>query len=227
MTEFLVVFPCVILLVFGIIQCALLYQVRSTLNYATLLAARAGALHNGDPARMRAALATGLAPLFARDTTLVDYARAVAEANLQTAAAASLVDLAVLNPQRAALADFGRPRIDGVAGRELPADTLNYRNPAPGAASGVSIQDANILHVRVSYCARLIVPVLDRVIYAAVNALTPASAALAANGMHDPFGTHGASPSSACANPLFKGPRIPIQSEAMVRMQSPFYESNL
>lgn len=227
MTEFLLVFPFIILLVFGIIQFSLLYQVRSTLNYATMLAARAGALHNGDPEKMRAALATGLAPLFATETSLTNYAQAVVKANLETAAASNLTTVTVLNPKRSAFTDFGRNRLDGMTGRELPVDTLNYRNPAPGSASQVSIQDANILHVRVSYCVRLIVPVLDRVIYAAVNALAPSAEVLSANGMQDPFGTHSTTTSTKCINPLFKGPRITIQSEAMVRMQSPFYESNL
>lgn len=205
MTEFLVVFPCVVLLVCGILQFALLYQVRATLNHATLLAARAGALHNGSAASMRMALASGLAPLFATEPSLDAYAAAVGKATLETAAGAGLADLTVLNPTRAAFDDFARARLDGGAGRELPADTLHYRNAAPGAASGLSVQDANILHVRIRYCARLIVPVLDRLIHAAVNAVAPPS----------------------CTNPAFRGPRIPIQSEAMVRMQSPFHEANL
>jgi Flp pilus assembly protein TadG len=65
MTEFLIIFPMLILLVFGIIQFALIYQARATLNNATLLAARAGAVNNGSNSSMRTALASGLAPLFA------------------------------------------------------------------------------------------------------------------------------------------------------------------
>jgi hypothetical protein len=201
-TEFLIVFPLLVLLVFGIIQFALLYQARATLNHATMLAARAGALHNGDRNRMRAALATGLAPLFAAAPSPAGYAQALRKANQETAAVSNMARVEVLNPTRSAFTDFGRARLDGIGGRELPSDTLNYRNPAPGGASGLSVQDANILHVRVNYCFRLIVPVLDRVI-----------------------GT-GAS-STSCINPLVRGPRIIIQSEAMVRMQSNFYESNL
>ncbi len=139
-----------------------------------------------------------------------------------------MATLAVLNPTRAALADFGRNRLDTLAGRELPGDTLSYRNTAPGAASRISVQDANLLHLRVSYCFRLVVPVMDRVIYAGAHALGPFAAALSANGMQDPFGTHGTNvPSLDCLNPLFRGPRIIIRSEAIVRMQSPFFEANL
>jgi Flp pilus assembly protein TadG len=201
-TEFLIVFPLLVLLVFGIIQFALLYQARATLNHATLLAARAGALHNGDRGRMRSALATGLAPLFAATPSPAGYVQALRKANQETAALSNMSRVEVLNPTRSAFTDFARDRLDGMAGRELPSDTLNYRNPAPGGASGLSVQDANILHVRVSYCFRLIVPVLDRLISAAAS-------------------------SASCINPRLRGPRIIIQSEAMVRMQSNFYESNL
>lgn len=45
--------------------------------------------------------------------------------------------------------------------------------------------------------------------------------------MSDPFGTGGINVSVNYINPLFRGPRIIIRSEAMVRMQSPFFESNL
>ena len=125
----------------------------------------------------------------------------------------------------------GQPRLDGsgAAGdREIPNDTLIYRNTAAGATSGVSVQDANILHLRVGYCYRLIVPVVGRMIHAAKNALIAFDHVLQSNGMSDPFGI-GSAPvlDTDCVNPLAAGPRIRIQSEAVVRMQSPFYRSNL
>lgn len=226
-TEFLIALPLLILLLFGIIQFAMIYQARSTLNHATMLAARAGALHNGSRTEMRAALARGLTPLFAAAPSEAGYLKAWEKARLQETLPA-LTTLAVLNPVRAAFTDFARPRLDGKGGRELPNDTLNYRNSAPGSASKISIQDANLLHLRVTYCFRLIVPVVDRVIYAATNALAPTDSSLSANGMADPFGTNGAMTRPSCVNPLNRGERrIQIRSEAFVRMQTPFHESNL
>lgn len=226
--EFLIIFPLLVMLVFGIIQFSLMYQARATLNHATMLAARAGAIHNGDRDKMRAALAAGLAPLFATEPNMTAYGKALVAAKLETSSASNMVELTLLNPTKATLADFGRNRLDGTGGRELPNDTLNYRSVVPGASSKISVQDANLLHLRVSYCFRLVVPMMDRVIYAGVNALSPSSAALSANGMSDPFGTNGVTlPPRTCINPLFRGPRIVIRSEAMVRMQSPFFESNL
>ncbi|UUZ55948.1 DUF192 domain-containing protein [Massilia sp. H-1] len=153
MTEFLVVFPALVLLVFGIIQFALLYQTRLTLNHATMLAAPLGALNNGSDAAMRLALGNGLAPLFALDPTMGGYIYAVKEANKRTIKGANMVDLTVLNPTKAAMNDFGRTKLNGTGGRELPNDTLSYRSVTPGTNSKISVQDANILHVRVEFCA--------------------------------------------------------------------------
>lgn len=216
------------MLVFGIIQFALMYQAKATLNHATMLAARAGAVHNGDQTRMRMALGSGLAPLFAKEPTNLGYLEALKDGLIETHVISQMVKIDVLNPTKAAMTDFGRTRIDGVKGKELPSDTLAYRSSAPGAKSKISVQDANIIHVRVSYCFRLVVPVMDRVIYAGYHAISPFSPAISANGMSDPFGTKGGPALTFdCRNPLMRGPRITIRSEAMVRMQSPFYEANM
>ena len=227
--EFLIIYPALIFMLFGIIQWSLIYQARATLNHAALLAARAGAVHHGQRSEMKKALAAGLTPLFASEPSAAGYVAARAKAFTEISVA-NLASFEIVNPTPQAFADFGRPRLDaaGPAGdRELPNDTLTYRNPAAGAASGISVQDANLLHVRVSYCYRLIVPVVGRMIHTVSNAFTPMSHSLQAQGMSDPFGI-GASPlADSCTRPLVQGPRIRIQSEAVVRMQSPFYRSNL
>jgi hypothetical protein len=223
--EFLVILPVLVFLVFGIIQFGLLYQARATLNHATMLAARAGAINNGNKTEMRQALGNGLAPLFASEASPDGYAQAVLKAKAQ--ALSNLTTVEVLNPTAAAMADFGRARLDGVRGKELPNDTLNYRNPNPGPRSQISVQDANIIHVRVTYCVRLIVPIWDRLLYAIVNAGSSSHVGLQSHGMNNPFGTGGEPLVLTCYNPLFPGRRIPVQSEAFMRMQSPFHESNL
>lgn len=223
-TELIVIFPALVMLVFGILQTALLYQGRATLNYATMLAARAGAMHNGDVGAMRNALARGLAPLFASQPGAAGYARALDKAAAETAGPAALASIEILNPTRAAFADFGRARLDGGSGKELPNDTLAYRSSTPGATAHLSVQDANLLHVRVTYCFRLLVPVIDRMLHIAFNANDPATAG---PGLRNPFGI-GAEPTAPhCNNAAFPGRRIHIQSEALLRMQSPFFEANL
>lgn len=223
--ELLVVLPVLVVMLFGTIQLGLMYQARATLNYATMLAARAGALHNGDHGAMRNALARGLTPLFAHQASAAGYAEALAKANLETAVASNITDIEVLNPTGAAFADFGRARLDGEDGRELPNDTLHYRTTAAGSNSQLSVQDANLLHVRVTYCFRLVVPVIDRMLHSAVNAV---SAATEGSGMQNPFGIGPAPGMDApCSAPGVRGPRLQIRSEAILRMQSAFHEENL
>lgn len=227
-TEFIIIFPALVFLVLGVIQWALIYQARATLNHATLLAARAGAVHNGSKAEMRKGLAAGLAPLFASDPSMAGYVTARGKAFAELLLP-NLHRIDIINPTAAAFADFGQVRLDGVSptDREIPNDTLNYRNAAAGSTSGISVQDANILHVRITYCYRLIVPVVGRMIHAARHSIPGFSHVTQAHGMSDPFGIGDPPVTATCANPLASGPRIDIQSEAVVRMQSPFYRSNL
>lgn len=81
LVEFLIIYPSLLLLILGAFQFALIYQAKSTLNYATFMAARQGALKNGKTTPMKDGLAAGMTPLFA--TTKDDYgdlikARAIA-----------------------------------------------------------------------------------------------------------------------------------------------------
>ena len=46
---------------------------------------------------------------------------------------------------------------------EIPNDHLMYRVANDG--EGMSIQDANLLKIRVTYCVKLVVPFVDRIIY--------------------------------------------------------------
>ena len=64
MTEFLIVLPVMLLLVLGILQFALIYQAKITLNYAAFETARAGSLNNGSRDAMNLAFASSMAPLY-------------------------------------------------------------------------------------------------------------------------------------------------------------------
>jgi Flp pilus assembly protein TadG len=64
MTEFFIVLPVMLLLVLGILQFALIYQAKITLNYAAFETARAGSLNNGNRNAMNLAFASSMAPLY-------------------------------------------------------------------------------------------------------------------------------------------------------------------
>ena len=232
--EYIIIFPMLIMLLFGAIQWSLIYQARAVLDHATLLAARNGALYNGNKDEMKKALSAGLAPLFASEASDTGYIKAKGIAVIEVNTP-FIVSLKVVNPTSDAFTDFGKPRLDGNAGNEIPNDTLQYRTTSPGGASKISIQDANILHLRVTYCYRMYVPVVGFVVNAVANALTSFDDVLQEHGTSDGFGIGTGDyepPAWDTCNFITppgrpKGPRLKITSEAVVRMQSPFYQSNL
>jgi hypothetical protein len=79
----------------------------------------------------------------------------------------------ILNPTREAFADFGES-VDGEL--ELPYTHLDQRSTAIGSASGLNIQDANLLRVQITYGHPLTVPFVGWIIARAAeagHALTP------------------------------------------------------
>lgn len=225
MTEFIIVFPVLLLLVLGALQFALIYQAKTAVNYATFLAARAGALNNARMIFIENAFARGLAPLY----THMPEADAVVAARdrVRQEIEDGLVQIRIINPTPAAFTNFGIP-VEG--GLEIPNDNLMYRPPV--VRSGMTVQDANLLKIEVTYCYPLYVPFIDRTI---VGLLTLPAAAAPANWLEAQAPGTGA---TGGITPVAEGtiertcldaspiPRLPIRSEATIRMQSPPFESD-
>ncbi|WJF91768.1 TadE/TadG family type IV pilus assembly protein [Paraburkholderia bonniea] len=227
MVEFIIIAPLLLFFCLAIVQFALLYQAKSTLDVAVLEAAREGAVTNGSMRDMQAGLARGLMPLYARNTSTdgVETAGKLAElASIN----ASLIT--IVNPTPEAISAFAVQRRypeSGLTYTEIPNDSLMYRDPHP-AAGTVNIQDANLLKIRVHYCYPMYVPLANKVIYYASNLIgRPAQNGIfsdipSTNGFGNP--QH---PDRQCNIYLQDGVetgRYPIglESEVMVRMQSPF-----
>ncbi len=80
------------------------------------------------------------------------------------------VNIAVINPNSGSFNDYGVEveDEDGVTEIQIPNDNLMYRdaNVLGGGSSAQTIQDANLLKIHVGYCYELIVPFVDRIIWA-------------------------------------------------------------
>ena len=233
MVEFIIIAPVLLFVCFATVQFVLLYQAKSTLDVAVLEAAREGAVNNGSMKAMRAGLARGLAPIYARhaDADGVNAALAAAQSD-----ASNFATITVVSPTSAAIRDFSQPRFypdQGVTYSEIPNDSLMYRDSATvGPTSHINIQDANLLKIHVHYCYNMYVPLVNKVIYYAVNVI----GSIGTMGIltrepadQDPYGApkHG---DSLCKVPLAQGiatDRWPLSldSETMVRMQSPLRSS--
>jgi hypothetical protein len=232
MTEFLVIAPLLLFFCFATVQFVLLYQAKSTLDVAALEAAREGAVNNGSLASMQAALARGIAPLYARQSGAEGVQAAQSKAKLAVSTASTIT---TVSPTPAMVQDFAQPRYypdQGMSYTEIPNDTLMYRDSRDlGPRSQVNIQDANLLKIRVHYCYDMYVPLVNKVLYYAVNVIGNIGTGgiltrEPADQSQDPYGSR-RNPDQLCKVTLENGIQtgrwpMALESEALVRMQSPY-----
>lgn len=164
MVEFLILLPSLLLIVFGIIQFALIFQANSILRHAAFIGARQGALTNGKMESIKDGVASGMTPLFMRVSSspsgpgITDLARArmISTIEIFNPHTASIE---ILSPTPEAFTEHANH-----ANRDaIPNDNLMYRPTT--LRGGVSVQDANLLKIRVSYCFKLVVPFVNKLIY--------------------------------------------------------------
>ena len=164
--EYIIIFPVLLILIMGAIQIALIYQAKFTLNYATFLGARQGSLKNANLTSIKDGVAAGMTPLFMR------WSGSGAPGMVDLTKARMISTIEVFNPMTAKVEIISPTKaafdvLKG-GGTEIPNDNLMYRS---GSADGMSIQDANLLKVRVTYCVKLVVPFVNRMIYSLVNGI--------------------------------------------------------
>jgi len=202
--EFIIVAPVLLGLGLGTVQAGLVYHGNTILNYATFEAARTGAVSNAKLDSMKSELGTRLAPLLGGDgsSTRAFATMGLSKANAEISDALSLTYIDVLNPTREAFEHFK------VRSREanidvIPNSHLRHQISAVDSNSGVSLQDANLLKIRVTYGFDLAVPGMSKII-------GPVMALL------DPGHSH-----------YYAAGKIPLTSVATVRMQSEVHGDSL
>ncbi|WP_316365449.1 phospholipase effector Tle1 domain-containing protein [Candidatus Thiodiazotropha sp. CDECU1] len=197
MTELLVSLPALLLMGLGSLQTALLFDAKIIINSATFEAARKGAVNHAQSDAMRQELGLRLASLFGGDGSAERAMSAITRASLDVQDS-RFTEIEIINPTIEAFDEFGRNIVDprsGDAHFGIPNSHLRWRDPEPGS-SGVNIQDANLLKIKVTYGYQLKVPLMDRVIPAVMQFFDP-----------DNF-------------TYYNARRLPITSVATVRMQS-------
>jgi hypothetical protein len=125
-----------------------------------------------------------------------DLVTTVGSAYIRSELAVSLFsDLEILAPTAAAFSDFA---VDGPAGRAIRNDGLEGRSITPGAASGQSIQEANLLRIRARYCHPLVVPFIDQLLLTSLRWLD----------------------GDAFSQRCYAADRVPLAGDAVINMQS-------
>jgi hypothetical protein len=225
LVEYLYVFPILAMLILGAIQFGFIYQTKITLDYAVFSATREGALNSGNINAINDGLIAGLMPLFAhssstggkRNMDMLKNAWKLARAQVEEP---KFMKIWIVNPTPAALSAY---KSQSDSGNEIPNDNLMYR-PTSIIGGGMNIQDANLLKVRVTYCYKMSVPILNRLIYHLIVDPPGAPAASTTIASDMLASTRGASSTRPCTAKVGTDEefRIPITAEAVVRMQSPF-----
>ena len=227
MVETLIVVFITLLLLLGVIQFGLIYNAKTNLNYATFEAARAGALNYADRSAIEYGLARGLAPLY----TSIDIANS-SQDNIEAVknardkvyteiSAGEFVCIERLNPPVTAFDAHGVTAQSGLFRGEklIPNDHLLYRSRVP--QNDLSIQDANLLKLRVTYCYPIIVPIVSTAIQRLTGTVPDATSNVAV-GQSVGGPTYGSvTPAGSFQQNCYAEGRIPIVAHAIMRMQTP------
>jgi len=179
MVEFVLVALPLLLIGLAIVEIGYALMTRQVLRLVLHEAARAGVVQHGEPDVMAAALAAALTPLF---VPAGRYASAQARmqashAHLLRETGLPLWRLDILGPTAAAYQDFGRPA-DAHGGRlAIGNDYLaeQHGRYGVGPQSGLSIFDANVLHLRLTYLRAPVTPVTGALFKAAALAASDAA----------------------------------------------------
>lgn len=225
MTEFIIITPVMFLLVFGVLQFGLLYQAKTTLNYATFEAARAGALNNAQVIPMQNAFARAMAAMYYID---IDEASGIelgsqsknvvrtAEARNRVRAEIrgdedtdmpAMAEFVVINPNEDVFSNHG---VNENGKCYIPNDNLMYRDSQ--VRGDVNIQDANLLKIRVTYCYPLHVPFVNKMLTSILLNMPDAMC---------PYCVGTFSSGDSIERTCLLHDRFPLNAQAIVRMQTP------
>lgn len=167
--EWLIALPVVLLLLGGGLQFALVFTAKNTLDYATFKATRAATLDHGSIAAFKRGFARGITPLFPSGSGATGYNQALAQAMAAVNNPQSF-QIKVLNPTSAVLQPTSAggwvetvTRENGQSVQEIPNSRLLY-TAAQTTHAGETLQAANLLKIRMSYCYHLWVPFVSEVI---------------------------------------------------------------
>ena len=248
MVEFVIIVPVLLLLIFGILQFAQIYIAKSTLDLAAYDGVRAGTLNNAKMDAIKCGIAQGLLPLyggtdtpsqsglvkaavacgsdlvgppryiaaFSKAFAAVDNPQPTAKDPVSKAVDYGAMEVEILNPTTQAFADWGETINNQL---QIPNDRLMWRDTSVGNSSGETVQDANLLMIRVRYCYTLswvFGPIVESLAFGATQALPREE--LYSNAPH-------LTPSGTFATHCYGAGGIVLSSTSTMLMQSPAYPS--
>jgi len=211
MAEFITIAPILMLIGLGTVQAGLVYHGKTTLNYATFEAARAGATRHAQPGPMRRELGARLGAIYGGDGSTEMVANAIARSMIELESPVNLdgslappTRLEILNPTIEAFDAWGKPSLEHDNRTVIPNSHLRHQNASAGAGTpGLTLRDANLLKIEVTHGFELKVPLVSKLLTGALTIIDPENALFYASG------------------------RLPIKSVATVRMQSEAWKESI
>ncbi|BDE70226.1 pilus assembly protein TadE [Delftia sp. 670] len=205
MVEFTVVGPIITLLGLALLQYGLVFFNKNQINHASFMAARAGTMAHARMDDIREAYLRAIVPLYgggSNSTELAD-AKAKAKADLK-----DHLRIDLINPTRESFEDWSEPHLKEKYGvPAIPNAGLAHRDKKDiGSKSGQSVQDANLLKIRVTHGYELKIPLVRGIYQHYLRWLDDGS---------DPFHTE-----------LIQHGRLPIVAQATLHMQSDAMQSD-
>jgi uncharacterized membrane protein (UPF0127 family)/Flp pilus assembly protein TadG len=207
MIEFAVVGPLIAMLGLGILQYGMLFFAKNQINYATFMAGRAGSVARADLGAVQQAYVRALAPLYGGGESAEEVAEAAGKAAADMAAN---LRIELLNPTKESFADWNDPALQTLlktSGRRvIPNSSLPTKAVEVRPGSGQSLQDANLLKLKITHGYLLKVPFVSKIYMAYLKWMDP----------HD----------DELYTRLVEAGRIPVVTHVTIEMQSDAIESD-
>jgi len=238
MVEFVIAAPIAILLILGLIQVGLMMVAKQIMNEAAFEGARMGASEHGKKKEVVHAIKRKLLPFYQDSSGYQQLSDMQRAGRLGAAALAEMldVDLAIfpvltvtrLNPPGSAFqaspSGYAISMDDGNGNQVMgiPNDNLEYRTYSANN-SGLSIQDANVLRIKVVYGYKLKVPLMQTVFKAVMCGIDSGVDAFGRGNVDSTVIKENAN--LECLMYYDQG-RVPITAFATVHMQSDAWQDN-
>lgn len=215
LTEFITIGPMIFLLGLTGVQYTLMYNAKTNLTYASYEAARAGAIENASPEQIELGLFKGFLPYLSAANgssgSPEDIAKLLAEAKFKEA---PYTKIEIINPTAEAFNDFNNTTLQqnlGTRQKVIPNKLTDIENlksaQGKGASSGMSVSEANVLKLRITYGYEPKIPFVGDVVASVSGYLA---------GSKDAYNTM-----------LYAAGRIPIVVDVSSQMLSPAIQNSL
>jgi TadE-like protein len=162
LVEAIVVIPLLLFIVLAVMQAAMVFYAKSNVNYASFEAARAGSVNNARATAINLAFQKAMLPYYGGGRTEAELAASAAKVLTDLGSAAVRVE--ILSPTPESFTDYNSPKLQAAMKVGEPVipnvglDELTCPRDMPGCASdpksnasGQTLLDANLLKLRITY----------------------------------------------------------------------------